>query len=50
MREKVVDHICLDFGKGFDTVTHRILDKLAAHGMDRCSAGCVEISLDGQAQ
>lgn len=51
MREKAVDLVCLDFGKGFDTVTHRILlDKLAACGMDRYSAGCVCDWLDSQAQ
>jgi len=33
-----VDVIYLDFSKAFDTAPHSILlEKLAAHGLDRCS-------------
>ncbi|GAB0199615.1 mitochondrial enolase superfamily member 1 [Grus japonensis] len=32
---KAVDVVCLDFSKGFDTVSHSLLlEKLAAHGLD----------------
>ncbi|GAB0207002.1 mitochondrial enolase superfamily member 1 [Grus japonensis] len=35
---KAVDVIYLDFGKAFNTVSHSILlEKLAAHGLDRCT-------------
>ena len=30
-----VDVVYLDFNKAFDTISHSILEKLAAHGLDR---------------
>lgn len=46
-----MDLVCLDFGKGFETVAHRVLlDKLAARSVDRCTVCCVKDWLDGQAQ
>ncbi|RMB88786.1 hypothetical protein DUI87_34876 [Hirundo rustica rustica] len=48
---KAVDVVCLDFSKAFDTVSHSILlDKLAAHGLDRSTLCWVRNWLDGQAQ
>ncbi|KAK4828536.1 hypothetical protein QYF61_027212 [Mycteria americana] len=48
---KAVDVVCLDFSKAFDTVSHSILlEKLAAHGLDRCTLRCVKNCLDGRAQ
>ncbi|GAB0209809.1 hypothetical protein GRJ2_003446600 [Grus japonensis] len=41
----------LDFSKAFDTVSHSILlEKLAAHGLDRCTLCWVKNWMDGQAQ
>jgi len=35
---KAVDVIYLDFSKAFDTVSHTmLLEKLEAHGLDRCT-------------
>ncbi|RMB97438.1 hypothetical protein DUI87_26049 [Hirundo rustica rustica] len=49
--EKAVDVVYLDFSKAFDTVSHSILlDKLAAHGLDRNTLRWVRNWLDGQAQ
>jgi len=48
---KAVDVIYLDFVKAFDSVSHSTrLEKLAAHGLDRCSLCWVKNWLDGQAQ
>ncbi|NWR33122.1 PO23 protein, partial [Tachuris rubrigastra] len=48
---KAVDVVCLDLSKAFDTVSHSILpEKLAAHGLDRCTVHWVKNWLDGQAQ
>ncbi|KAK4813862.1 hypothetical protein QYF61_001960 [Mycteria americana] len=48
---KAVDVIYLDFSKAFDTVSHNILlEKLAAHGLGRCTLHWVKNWLDGQAQ
>ena len=46
-----MDVIYLDFSKAFDSVSHSTrLEKLAAHGLDRCSLFWVKNWLDGQAQ
>ncbi|NWT05122.1 PO23 protein, partial [Mionectes macconnelli] len=43
--------VYLDFSKAFDTVSHNILlEKLAAHGLDRGTLCWVKSWLDGQAQ
>ncbi|KAK4822092.1 hypothetical protein QYF61_009792 [Mycteria americana] len=48
---KAVDVVYLDFSKAFDMVSHSILlEKLAAHGLDRCTLCWVKNWLDGQAQ
>ncbi|GAB0175753.1 mitochondrial enolase superfamily member 1 [Grus japonensis] len=48
---KAVDVVYLDFSKAFDTVSHSILlEKLAAHGLDRCILRWVKNCLDGRAQ
>ncbi|GAB0179958.1 mitochondrial enolase superfamily member 1 [Grus japonensis] len=48
---KAVDVIYPDFSKAFDTVSHSILlEKLAAHGLDRCTLRWVKNWLEGQAQ
>ncbi|KAK4831354.1 hypothetical protein QYF61_017485 [Mycteria americana] len=48
---KAVDVVYLDFSKAFDTVSHRILlEKLAAHGLDRRTLRWVKYWLDGGAQ
>ncbi|GAB0177437.1 mitochondrial enolase superfamily member 1 [Grus japonensis] len=48
---KAVDVIYLDFSKAFDTVSHSILlEKLAAHGLDRCTLRWVKNWLEGRAQ
>ncbi|GAB0181980.1 mitochondrial enolase superfamily member 1 [Grus japonensis] len=48
---KAVDVIYLDFSKAFDTVSHSILlEKLGAHGLDRCTLCWVKNWVDGQAQ
>lgn len=48
---KAVIFVYLDFSEAFNRVCHRILpEKLAAHGMDRCSCYCVKNCLNGWAQ
>ncbi|KAF1556824.1 RNA-directed DNA polymerase from mobile element jockey, partial [Eudyptula minor] len=52
---KAVDVVYLDFSKAFDTafdtVSHSILlEKLAAHSLDRCTLRWVKNWLDGRAQ
>ncbi|TRZ07904.1 hypothetical protein HGM15179_019204 [Zosterops borbonicus] len=48
---KAVDVVCLDFSKAFDTVSHsRLLEKLAAHSLDRSTLCWVKYWLDGWAQ
>ncbi|GAB0193288.1 mitochondrial enolase superfamily member 1 [Grus japonensis] len=48
---KAVNVIYLDFSKAFDTVSHSILlEKLVAHGLDRCTLRWVKNWLEGQAQ
>ncbi|RMC11971.1 hypothetical protein DUI87_11104 [Hirundo rustica rustica] len=49
--ERAVDVVHLDFSKAFDTVPHStLLDKLAAHGLDRSTLCWVRNWLDGQTQ
>ena len=46
---KAVDIVCLDFSKAFDTVSHSILlEKLAAHGLDRYTLFWLKNWLDSQ--
>ncbi|KAK4830654.1 hypothetical protein QYF61_012534 [Mycteria americana] len=48
---KAVDVVYLDFSKAFDTVSHNILlEKLASHGLDRCTLHWIKNWLDGRAQ
>ncbi|KAK4821563.1 hypothetical protein QYF61_022223, partial [Mycteria americana] len=48
---KAVDVVYLDFSKAFDTISPSILlEKLAAHGLDRHTPRWVKNWLDGQAQ
>ncbi|GAB0187644.1 hypothetical protein GRJ2_001229700 [Grus japonensis] len=48
---KAMDVIYLDFSKAFDTVSHSILlEKLSAHGLDRCTLHWVKNWLEGRAQ
>ena len=48
---KAVDVIYLDFVKAFGFVSHStLLEKLAAHGLGRCSVCWIKNWLDGQAQ
>ncbi|PKU29898.1 rna-directed dna polymerase from mobile element jockey-like [Limosa lapponica baueri] len=47
---KAVDVVYLDFSKAFDTISHSILlEKLAAHGLDRHTFHRVKNWLDGRA-
>ena len=51
MKIKAVNVVYLHLSKAFDTVSHDILlEKLAAHGLDRCTLGQVRNWLDGLAQ
>ena len=46
-----IDVDCLDFSRAFNTVSHSILlEKLAAHGLDRYTLCWVKNWPDGQAQ
>ena len=48
---KAVDVVYLDFSKAFDAVSHStLLQKLAAHGLDRYTLGWVRNWLEGRAQ
>ncbi|KAK4823255.1 hypothetical protein QYF61_000222 [Mycteria americana] len=48
---KAVDVVYLDFSKAFDSISHSIhLEKLAAHGLDRCTLCWVKNWRDGQAK
>ncbi|GAB0203692.1 mitochondrial enolase superfamily member 1 [Grus japonensis] len=48
---KAVDVVFLNFRKAFGTVSHSILlEKLAAHGLDRYTLRWIKNCLDGQAQ
>ncbi|GAB0202783.1 mitochondrial enolase superfamily member 1 [Grus japonensis] len=48
---EAVDVVCLDFSKAFDTISHSILlEKLAAHGLDKCTLHWVKNWLAGWAQ
>ncbi|KAK4815770.1 hypothetical protein QYF61_007188 [Mycteria americana] len=48
---KAVDVSCLDFSEALDAVSHSILlEKLAAHGLGRCTLRWVKNWLDGRAQ
>ncbi|KAF4801370.1 hypothetical protein TURU_035804 [Turdus rufiventris] len=48
---RTVDVFYLDFSKVFDIVSHRILlEKLAAHSLDRSTLCWIKNCLDGQAQ
>lgn len=47
---RAVNVICLDFSKVFDSDSHGILlEKLVAHGLDKCSLHCVKNWVDGWA-
>lgn len=46
---KAVDVVHFNLSKAFDTVSHSILEKVAAHDCDRCTVYCVKNWLDGQA-
>ncbi|PKU38337.1 rna-directed dna polymerase from mobile element jockey-like [Limosa lapponica baueri] len=48
---KAVDVVYLNFGKAFDTVPHSVLlEKLANHGIDKCTLHWIKNWLDGRAQ
>ncbi|GAB0176262.1 mitochondrial enolase superfamily member 1 [Grus japonensis] len=48
---KAVDVVYLDFSRAFDTVSHSVLlEKLAAHGLERCMLHWVKNWLGGWAQ
>jgi len=48
---KAMDVVYLDFSKASDTVSHCILlEKLVAHGFDRCTLHWVKNWLNGRAQ
>ncbi|PKU46934.1 reverse hypothetical protein [Limosa lapponica baueri] len=48
---KAVNVVYLEFGKAFDTVPHSVLlEKLANHGIDKCTFHWVKNWLDGHAQ
>ncbi|PKU43541.1 reverse hypothetical protein [Limosa lapponica baueri] len=46
-----MDIVYLDFGKAFDTIPHSVLlEKLANHGIEKCTLHWVKNWLDGRAQ
>lgn len=48
---KAIDVVYLDFSKAFDIVHHTILlERLAAHGLQGCTACCIKKWLNGQSQ
>jgi len=48
---KPVDVTYVDFRKASDTISHRtLLEKLASHGLDRCTLHWVKNWLDGRAR
>ncbi|GAB0202498.1 mitochondrial enolase superfamily member 1 [Grus japonensis] len=48
---KAVDVVCLDLSKAFDTISHSVLlEKLAAHDLDRCTLRWVKTWPDGRAE
>ncbi|PKU29510.1 rna-directed dna polymerase from mobile element jockey-like [Limosa lapponica baueri] len=47
---RAVDVVYLNFSKAFGTISHSILKKLAAHGLDGCTLRWVKNRLDIQAK
>ena len=48
---KAAGVVYIDFSKSFDSVTHSILlEKLAAHGLDRLTLCWIKKCLDGRVQ
>ena len=48
-KETAVDVVYEDFRKAFSSVSHSLLEKLPAHGMDGCTVHCIKNCLDGWA-
>lgn len=50
-KRKAVDVVCLDFSTEFHIISHDVLlEKLAGHGLDRCTIHWMKNWLDGRAQ